>query len=487
MPRLEMRAEGPSRRPLPKASTGIEGLDEITQGGLPRGRATLLCGGPGCGKTALAMEFIGRGALEMGEPGLYVSFEETAEDLAVNFADSGWNLPGLLKAGTVRLESVFVERRPAPEAGRYTLDGLLVRLDHWLAATDARRLVLDSADALFAGFSVSEDLRAEFTRIIRWARERELTVVVVAERGAGHLTRHEVEEYVSDCVLLLDHRVSEQLSQRRLRVIKYRGSGHGADEYPFLITGDGVSVMPVTSLGLDTVAPTDFVSSGVDGLDAMLAGEGFYRGSSVMVSGGAGTGKSTLGAAFAKRACVDGGTALLLTYEESSSQLVRNMRSVGLDLEPDLERGALRIEPARPNTFGLEHHLLRIKNDIEVHEPTVVVMDPVTAFAPIGDLLQVRSMMTRVLDYLKTKGTTVLMTSLNPAGSSSPAHGQVSSLVDAWIVLDYHRVNGRRHRVLHIEKARGLRHSEELAELVFSHDGPEVRPMGEEIGQRMLA
>lgn len=460
--------------PLPKVATGIQGLDDITRGGLPRGRPTLLCGGPGCGKTALAMEFISRGARDYGEPGLYVSFEEAAADLITNFAGAQLGLVDSLKAGTIRVESV-ASGAPDLEAGRFTLDGLLVRLEHWIDEFGAKRLVLDSLDALLSRFSPSAGLRSEVARIIQWTKDRGVTTLLTAERGEGTLTRRGVDEYVVDCVILLDHRVEDQLSKRRLRVIKYRGSGHGADEYPFLITDRGVSVLPITSVGLDSTAPTAFVSSGVAGLDAMLAGEGYYQGSAVLITGGAGTGKSSLSAAFAAGICANGGRALHMAYEESASQLVRNMRSIGVDLESHITSGALRIDPARPSSFGMEDHLMRVLVDVEEFAPDAVVLDPITSFTSIGDPAQVRSMLTRIMDTLKGQGITVVMTSLTPgAGSSRESQTEVSSLVDVWIVMDYRRVEGRRHRMLYVHKARGTGHSDELAELVLSEAGPQV-------------
>ena len=321
---------------LRKAATGISGLDEITRGGLPGGSPHAVCGGPGCGKTALAMEFVCRGAVEFGEPGIFVSFEESCADIEKNFASSSFGMSEALAQGTLHLESVLMSREQTVETGDFTLDGLLARLGRWVETNGARRLVLDSVDALFARFSDSANLRFELSRLFAWIKERGLTAIVTAERGDRELTRRGLEEYVSDCVILLDHRISEQISKRRIRIVKYRGSGHGTDEYPFLISRTGVSVLPITSLGMDSIAPTDWVSTGVEGLDHMLAGKGFYRGSTVLISGAAGTGKSTLGARFAEHVCEEGGRALYIAFEESASQVARNMRSVGIHLEDHL-------------------------------------------------------------------------------------------------------------------------------------------------------
>ena len=462
---------------LPKAVTGIAGLDQITRGGLPEGRPTLVCGGPGCGKTALAMEFVCRGAVEFGEPGTFVSFEESRADIEKNFASSSFGMSEALARGTLHLESVLISREQSVETGDFTLDGLLARLEWWVGRNGTRRLVLDSVDALFARFSDSANLRFEISRLFSWIRERGITAIVTAERGQAELTRRGLEEYASDCVILLDHRISEQISKRRIRIVKYRGSGHGADEYPFLIGASGVSVLPITELGLESVAPTSFMPSGIEGLDDMLAGTGFYRGSTVLISGAAGTGKSTLGARFAEHVSESGGRSLIIAFEESASQVVRNMRSIGVDLEKHVRSGAMAIEAMRPSAFGLEEHLIRVHMLVEAFHPDAVILDPITAFTSIGGRTEVKSMIIRLLDHLKGLGITIVMPSLTPGSASDEeTETEVSSMVDAWIIVNFVRHRGVRRRQIYVHKARGIGHSQAVGELVFSPAGISVTP-----------
>ncbi len=462
---------------VPKVCTGISGLDEITRGGLPAGRPTLLSGGPGCGKTMLAMEFICRGAMQFDEPGIFVSFEESPEDLEANFAECTFGLSAALASGKVRLKTALINHEPVVESGEYTLDGLLVRLGHWVDSVDARRLVLDSLDSLLSRFTASANLRYELSRLLQWSKDRGLTTIVTSERNDGQPQRYSLQEYISDCVILLDHRVAGQVSKRRLRVLKYRGSGHGKDEYPFLIGELGISVLPITSLGLDSLAPRDFVTSGITGIDAMLDGNGYFRGSTVLVTGAAGTGKSSLAACFAEAVCRHGGKCIYFSFEESASQLVRNMASIGIDLETSTKSGSLRVEPLRPSAFGLEEHLARVHAMVDNMQPDAVVMDPITSFTSIGDRTEVKAMLIRLFDFLKSRGITVILPSLTPGfGTDGETETAVSSLVDTWIIILFVREQGQRRRQLYIHKARGIAHSQELGELTLSTTGPAVTP-----------
>lgn len=466
---------------LKKTPTGIQGLDEVLHGGLPRGRPTLVCGGPGCGKTVLAMEFVCRGARQYNEPGLFVSFDEKRTDIETNFASAGFGFAETVTARRVRIESIPVTFDYSLEAGEFTLDALLMRLEQAIHAMAANRLVLDSLDALFSRFSDTPNLRYELSRIFQWIKEKGITAIVTSEKGEGTLTRHGLEAYVSDCVISMDHRVTGDIAKRRLRVVKYRGSAHGMDEYPFLVGANGISMLPVTSLDLDSIAPTEFISTGIRGLDQMLAGKGYYQGSTVLVSGGAGTGKSTLAGGFARRACEDGRPSLFLAFEESTSQIVRNLGSVGIDLAPCIENGLLRIEPIRPSRFGLEEHLVRAHMLIDRLQPEVVVLDPITGFTPIGGRWEVRAMLTRLLDYMKGKGITTLLTSLTPGiGSDEETEAGVSSIMDTWIIIQFQRTRNGRRRRIYVHKARGIAHSQAMGELVFSRSGPTVSYATEE-------
>jgi circadian clock protein KaiC len=457
---------------LPKAPTGIPGLDDVTGGGLPRGRPTLVCGGAGCGKTLLAVEFLVRGAVEHDEPGVFLAFEERAEELAQNVASLGFDLDALLEQKKLVIDHVRVERSEIQETGEYDLDGLFIRLGHAIDSIGARRVVLDTVETLFSGLSDTAILRAELRRLFRWLKDRGVTAVITGERGEGTLTRHGLEEYVSDCVILLDHRVSEQLSTRRLRIVKYRGSAHGTNEYPFVIDEDGFSLIPITSLGLQHEVSNERVSSGVGGLDAMLGGEGVYRGSGILVSGTAGTGKTTLAAHFADAACRRGERCLFFASEESEAQIVRNMRSVGLDLQPWREAGLLQLHSSRPTLSGLEMHLARMHKQVQRFRPALVIVDPISNFVSVGTTIEAGQLLVRLMDYLKVAGITGVFTNLAMAGAAPEATEiGVSSLIDTWLLLRDVESDGERRRSLHVLKARGIAHSNQVREFVLGANG----------------
>ncbi len=463
------------RNGIEKCATGIIGLDQITGGGLPKGRPTLLCGTAGCGKTVLAMEFLVRGATEFNEPGVFMAFEETDKELTENVASMGFDLHALCARQKLFLDYVRVERSEIEETGDYDLEGLFIRLESAINAVGAKRVVLDTIESLFAGFSNTNILRSELRRLFRWLKTKGVTAVITAETGDGKLTRQGIEEYVADCVILLDHRVEEQSSIRRLRVIKYRGTMHGTSEYPFLIGETGLSVLPLSSLKLEHKAPTQRVSTGVPRLDTMLGGKGYYRGTSVLVSGGAGTGKSSLAAHFVRAACQRGERALYMASEQSTDEVVRNMRSIGVDLEQWIKRGLLRFYAARPGTFGLEKHLVTIHDVTTAFNPKVVVIDPITNFASTGTYSEVKSMVTRLIDLFKSHQITAMFTSLT-SGDSSPEMSEVgvSSQMDAWLLLRNLECNGERNRGLYVLKARGMAHSNQIREFVLTDHGVQL-------------
>jgi circadian clock protein KaiC len=463
------------RSSLAKAPTGIQGLDEVTGGGLPKGRVTLVCGSAGCGKSLLAMEFLVHGAVQNGEPGVCMDFEETEQKLAANVASLGFDLRALVRRKKLLVDFVSVERNQIAEAGEYNLDGLFIRLAHAVKAIKAKRVVLDSIEALFSGLVDSTILRAELRRLFHWLEEHKLTAVVTGEAGEHTLTRHGLEEYIADCVISLDHRVTEQISTRRLRVVKYRGTFHGTDEYPFLIDRDGISVVPITSLALAHEASTERVSTGIAALDDMMEGKGFFRGSSVLVSGTAGTGKSSLAANFTRAACARGESCLYFAFEESPNQILRNMRSVGLDLEPWVKKGLLHIHAMRPTSIGLEGHLASVHKLIEKERPSVVAIDPITNLVSVSGTYNVKSMLMRLVDFLKVQRITSMFTNLTFAGDPQErTAAAVSSLMDTWIVLRDSKPNGRPRRELYVLKSRGMAHSREPRELMVSKRGLEL-------------
>jgi circadian clock protein KaiC len=458
---------------IAKVATGISGFDDITDGGLPQGRPTLVCGGPGCGKTLFALQFLVHGAVN-GESGVFVTFEETEDDLLKNAASLGYDLPDLIKRKRFALEYVRVERSEIEETGEYDLEGLFIRLDHALRTTRARRIVLDTIEALFAGLSNAGVLRAELRRLFSWLKERGITAVITGERGTDTLTRQGLEEYVSDCVIFLDHRVTDQISTRRLRIVKYRGSSHGTNEYPFLIDRHGIAVLPVTSLQLVHRAGSARISTGLDWLDDMFGGQGYFRSSSVLLSGGAGTAKTTLAAWFLDAACRRGERALCFQFEESPAQYARNMRSVGLNLERWVRKGLLTIHAARPTLYGLEFHLATMHREIDLAAPSVVVVDPLSSFTG-GSFAEVNSMVMRLIDYLKGKDVTAIFTHLIPgSGATQEVEIGVSSLIDTWILLRNSPPGEQGGRHLSVLKSRGMPHSSERRSFELTDRGPVV-------------
>ncbi len=457
-----------------KAPTGISGLDQITQGGFPRGRSALVAGGAGSGKTLLGLQFVLNGALDYGEPGVVITFEEGAEELATNMVSLGYDVAALIKAGKVIVDHVDLERREIYETGEYDLDGLFIRIGHAIDKVKAKRILLDTAEVLFAGLQNEAIVRAELARLFRWLKAKNVTAVVTAEVGQGVLTRHGLEEYVADCVIHLDHRITEQISTRRIRVVKYRGSMHGTNEYPFLIDDHGLSVLPITAVGLTHEASTETVSSGVTGIDEMLDGRGFYRGSSVLVAGTAGTGKSILAAHFANAACARGESCIYFAFEESPSQILRNIRSVGLNLEQWIKKGLLRIIAVRPTSTGLENHLLSMHQEVIDSDPRTVVVDPITNLMTVGDAPAVKSMLTRLIDFLKMRQITAMFTNLSVADNYGETSTEISSLMDVWILVRDLEAGEVRRRVLYVLKSRGMAHSNHIREFLISDNGVEL-------------
>ncbi|MFN7934871.1 MAG: circadian clock protein KaiC [Bryobacteraceae bacterium] len=457
---------------LAKCPTGIRGLDELTTGGLPRGRPTLVCGGAGCGKTLFAVEFLVHGAVQHNESGVLVVFEETAQDVTRNVASLGLDLDDLVQRKLLRIDHIQIDPVAPIESGEYNLEGLFVRIKTAIEAVGAKRIALDSIENLFGACTDDMVVRSELRRLFGWLNELGLTAIITGERGAGQLTRRGIEEYVSDCVILLDHRVSQELATRRLRVVKYRGSRHGTNEYPFMINDTGIVVVPLTSLQLEQSAPETFISSGSPQLDEMLGGSGFYRGSTVLVAGCAGTGKTSLAATFVNHACSQGTRALYFAYEESADQIQRGMRSIGLNLNQWVRRGLLRFHCARPHYCGLETHLAALHAAIHDFDPQVVVLDPATDLSVIGTEAEVRSTLTRIIDFCKSCAHTTLLTALHHDGrSDTSGSGAISSLIDTWIELREVEQVGERNRAIYVRKARGMAHSNQVREFLITSKG----------------
>ena len=461
---------------LLKSPTGIQGFDEITGGGLPTGRPSLVCGAAGCGKTLFGMEFLVRGTTQFNEPGVFMSFEETNEELTKNVASLGFDLEDLIKHKKIVLEHVHVERSEIEETGEYDLEGLFIRLNYAIDSIGAKRVVLDTIESLFAGLPNQLILRAELRRLFRWLKDKGVTSIITGERGEETLTRQGLEEYVSDCVIMLDHRVTEQTSTRRLRVVKYRGSMHGTNEYPFLIDENGFSVLPVTSLGLEHIVSNERISSGITELDTMLEGKGYYRGSTVLVSGTAGVGKTSISAHFAEAACKRGERVLYFCFEESPNQLMRNMRSIGIKLETWVQKGLLQFQATRPTLYGLEMHLAVTHKAVKAFKPAIVIMDPINTFI-VGDKEnEVKTMLMRIVDFLKLNQITALFTSLTSSDSVLESSDVgISSLIDTWLLLRDIELNGERNRGMYVLKSRGMANSNQIREFILTNHGVKLR------------
>ena len=474
--KLSMKKTKPPSAPksLLKSPTGIRGLDEITSGGLPAGRTTLVCGGAGCGKTLLAMEFLVRGAAQYGEPGVFMAFEETGEELTENVASLGFDLKALIARKKLLLDYVYIDRSEFQETGEYDLEGLFVRLGYAIDSIKARRVVLDTIEGLFASLPNQAIVRGELRRLFRWLKDKGVTVIMTGERGDGTLTRYGLEEYVSDCVISLDHRVVDQVTTRRIRVVKYRGTTHGTNEYPFLIEKDGISIWPVTSVQAEHAASHERVSTGIERLDTMLDGKGFYRGSSILLSGTAGTGKTSVAATFADATCRRGERCIYLSFEESPSQIMRNTNTIGIDLEQWVKKSRLQLHTVRPFYHGLEMHLARTIKFVAEFAPDVVIIDPISGLDTTGTPLEVKGALMRLMDFLKLKGITVMLTDLTVASGFERTDAAISSLVDTWLMLRDLETNGERNRGLHVLKSRGMGHSNQVREFMVTETGVQL-------------
>lgn len=471
---------------IPKCPTGIMGLDEVLEGGLPRGRPTLLCGGAGCGKTVLGLEFLARGVLQFNEPGVFMAFEESEKELCDNVRSMGFDLQALCARKKLFLDHVQVDRSEMQETGDYDLTGLFIRLEQAIKTVGAKRVVIDTIESLFASFSNLNILRAEVRRLFSWLKAQGVTVIVTAETADGQLTRYSIEEYVADCVIKLDNRVCDQMSVRRIRVVKYRGTVHGANEYPFVIGRTGFSVFPLSSLTLDHKASNHRISSGIAALDGMLGGKGFWRNTSILITGGAGTGKSSLASHFTEAACRRGERVLYIACEQSADEVARNMRSIGIDLSRWMKRNLLTFYSVRPSTYGLERHIVRIHDLIEQVNPGIIVVDPISSFVSAGTLSEVRSMLARLIDMFKSRGITAMFTCLT-SGSETPEESEtgVSSLMDTWVLLRNPESNGERNRAVSVLKSRGMAHSNQVREFVLTDGGIKFLDVYEGPGGRL--
>lgn len=473
---IEEKSTALKEKSLKKAQTGIAGLDEITYGGLPEGRPILVCGSAGSGKTLLAMEFLVKGARNYGEPGVFVAFEETSKELTENFASLGFDLEDLEAGNRLIIDHIHIDKSEIEETGEYDLEGLFIRLGLAIDSIGARRVALDTLEVLFSGFQNETILRSELRRLFRWLKEKGVTAVVTGERGEASLTRYGLEEYVADCVILLDNRMEEQIATRRLRIVKYRGSKHGTNEYPFLIEEDGISVLPITSLGLEHEASAERISTGIKRLDTMLGDQGCYRGSTILISGTAGTGKTSFAARFCKAACERGERCLYFAFEESPSQIIRNMKSIGIDLQPHIDSGMMRINSTRPMSFGMEMHLIDIRRSMETFGPDVVVIDPISNLGNAGTDNEVNQMLTRLIDHMKLRNVTVICTSLVDHDSAEGVNAQgISSLMDTWIKLRFFESDSELNRGLSVIKSRGMEHSNQIREYLLTDNGIEIQ------------
>jgi circadian clock protein KaiC len=464
------------KKALKKVLTGISGFDQITGGGLPAGRTSLVCGAAGCGKTLFGTEFLVRGALDYKEPGALIAFEETADDLTKNVASLGFDLADLQRKKLLSIDHIRIEPNEIVESGDYDLEGLFIRIGAAIDAVGAKRVLIDTLETLFGGLTNQGIIRAELRRLFVWLKERGVTSIVTAERGDGTLTRHGLEEYVSDCVILLDHRVRDQVSTRRLRVVKYRGSTHGSNEYPFLIDEQGISVIPITASDLTHAVSDARVDTGIPTLNEMFGGAGYYSGSTILVSGTAGTGKTSVAAHFVEAACKAGNRALFVSYEESPAQILRNVRTIGIDLGKYVKRGLLRMVSHRTTSFGLEAHLAVLHKLVSDVDPQAVVIDPITTMDAVGGGMDAQLMLVRLIDFLKARGTTALLTSLSHGASAETSEVGISSIVDTWLLVKAIETNGERTRGLYVLKSRGMSHSNQIREFLITDHGVKLVP-----------
>ncbi|MCO5383271.1 MAG: circadian clock protein KaiC [Methanosarcina barkeri] len=473
---IEEKSTTLKEKRLEKTLTGINGLDDITYGGLPKGRPTLVCGSAGSGKTLVAMEFLVKGAKKYDESGVFMAFEETEEELAKNFASLGFDINDLEAKNKLVVDYVHINKSEIEETGDYDLEGLFIRLGLAIDSIGAKRVALDTLEVLFSGFQNEAILRSELRRLFRWLKNKGVTAVVTGERGEHSLTRYGLEEYVADCVILLDNRMQEQIATRRLRIIKYRGSRHGTNEYPFLVEEDGISVLPITSLGLEHEASEERISTGVERLDTMLGGKGYYRGSTILLSGTAGTGKTSFAAEFARAACERGERCLYFAFEESPSQITRNMNSIGIDFQPYIDTGLMQISASRPMAYGLEMHLIAMRRLIDKFEPAIVIVDPISNMTNVGTQADVMFTLTKLIDYLKLKNITAVCTSLVEHESIEGINAQgISSLMDTWIGLRFFENDNERNRGISVIKSRGMEHSNQIREYLVTDDGIKIQ------------
>lgn len=460
---------------LKKTPTGITGLDEITYGGLPKSRPTLVCGSAGSGKTLLAMEFLIEGARKYGEPGVFMAFEETEEELVKNFASLGFDLDGLEAENKLIVDYVHIDKSEYEETGEYDLEGLFIRLGLAIDSIGAKRVALDTLEVLFSGFQNEAILRSELRRLFSWLKDKGVTAIATGERGESSLTKYGLEEYVADCVILLDNRMEEQIATRRLRIVKYRGSKHGSNEYPFLIEEDGISVMPITSLSLEHKASSERLSTGIERLDTMLGGKGYYRGSSILISGTAGTGKTSFAAEFGKSACEKGERCIYFAFEESPGQIIRNMKSIGIDLQPYIDAGLMQINASRPMAYGLEMHLIMMRRLIDKFGPSIVIIDPISNLTNVGTQIDVKFTLIKLIDYLKLKNIIAVCTSLVEHESIEGSNAQgISSLIDTWINLRFFENSNERNRGISVIKSRGMAHSNQIREYLLTDHGVKI-------------
>ncbi len=459
---------------FPKTPTGIEGLDEITDGGIPFGRPTLVCGSAGCGKTVFAMQFLIKGITEYNEPGVFMSFEESSKELSQNVIALGFDLEKLVSDNKLRVDHVKFERAEIEETGEYDLEGIFIRLNHAIDSIGAKRVVLDTIESLFGGMDNSMLLRSEIRRLFSWLKTKGVTAVITGERGEASLTRQGLEEYVSDCVILLDFRVTDQIATRRLRIVKYRGSTHGTNEYPFQINEDGISVLPITSLKLNHQISNKIISTGLPSLDRLFDGNGVYRGSSILITGNAGTFKTSLASYFAKGGCERREKVLFFSFEESPDQLCRNMLSIGIDFRSYIKSNLLLIQSSRPSLQGLEMHLLLLHKLIGNFKPKTVIVDPISSLVTVGSNSEVRAMLVRLIDMLKVNEINSVFTALTHQGYGNNYDQEVdavSSLSDTWIKLTNEERNNVRSRQLLIIKSRGMGHSNMISDFIVNKTG----------------
>ena len=453
-------------------STGVKGLDDVLGGGIPQGHAMLLVGKPGTGKSILSMEYLLHGIELHKENGVYISFEESEKQIISNAASFGWKFEEMVKKNKLAISYIDMQPEQMRTVGDYDLSALILRVKGAIKKVNARRVVIDGINNLLSTFDDERIIRSDLLRLIREIKEVNATIFITGERGHDSWSKMGFEEYLADGLMHLDNRTDGNYQTREIQVVKCRGINHYTGKSPFIINSEGMSIRPLITADFDYKVLKSRVSTGIADIDNMLGGKGLYRGSTVYITGPSGAGKTSISSSFANGACSRGERALFLAFEESSDQIIRNMKSIGLSLDKWVNEKLLYFYTARATTNSLEGHLDNIMTMVREVEPTCVVLDPISAFRPIANENETKLMLIRLNDYLRARKITTVFTALSSDGEySEHADVQLSSIADTWIVVRIMDYKGERNNVMQLMKSRGMSHSRQMKEMYFTGNG----------------